>query len=106
MKKNLFIIFSLLLLLNKSLTQTPLELGQCLIEQLGFKVLSYLWEYLDVLFSFNEEKMNAFIKSHPEILDATFYCMTKPEFVLRDEAELIIKKFFGFSYKVSVVQFD
>lgn len=106
MKNNLFIIFTLLLLTNKSLCLSTLELGQCLVEQLGFNVIFFLKEYFEVAFSFNEEKIKAFMKSHPEVIDAMSYCMTKPELVLRDEAELIIKNIFGINYKVSTVNFD
>ena len=106
MKNNLFIIFTLLLLANKSLSLSTLELGQCLVEQLGFNVIFFIKEYLEVAFSFNEEKIKAFMKSHPEVIDAMSFCMTKPELVLRDEAELIIKNFFGINYKVSTVNFD
>ena len=104
--KNNFIIFILLLFTNKSLSFSTLELGQCLVEQLGFNAIFFVKEYLEVAFSFNEEKIKAFMKSHPEIIEAMSYCMTKPELVLRDEAELILKNLFGINYKVSTVNFD
>ena len=106
MKNNFLLLLTLLLLINKSNNQTPLELGECLFQQLGFKVFSIIGEYLSILFSLDEEKLNIFFQSHPEILYATSYCMTKPELVLKHEAEKIIKNFFDISYKISVVSFD
>jgi len=106
MKVNLFLILTLILFTSKSNSQKSLEVGDCLFEQLGYKMFSTIWELLEIIFSFDEEKIYAYAYSHPEILYATSYCMTKPDMVLRYEAEKIIKNFFGISYKVSEVIFD
>ena len=106
MKNKLFLILTLILCSNKYNSQKSLEVGDCLFEQLGFKNFSLILELLGVIFTFDEEKIYDFAYSHPEILYATSYSMTKPDLVLKYEAEKIIKSFFGISYKISVVRFD
>ena len=106
MKNKFLLILTLLLLSNKSNCQSILELGACLLEQLGFKAYSIIWEFLGVLASLDEEKLNEFYKSHLELLYSFSYCMTNPQIVLRYEAEKIVNNFFGLSYKITVVNFE
>lgn len=106
MKVNLVLILTLFLFTNKSNTQKSLEVGDCLFEQLGYKMFSTIWELLGIIFSLDEEKLYEYAYSHPEILYATSYCMTRPEMVLKYEAEKILKSFFGISYKISTVIFE
>ena len=104
--RTIFIILALFLFTNKSNSQKTMDVGDCLFEQLGFQYISSIFELIGIIFSMDEEKLYAYLYSHPEILYATSYCMTKPEIILKYEAEKIINNFFGVSYKISVVIFD
>lgn len=106
MKNKFLLILTLLLFANKSNCQSFFEISECLFGQLGFKMYSIAWEFLGVLSSLDEEKLNDFYKSHIEVLYAFSYCMTDPGIVLRYEAEKIVKNFFGLSYKITVVNFE
>ena len=112
MKAQLYLILSLLLLVNKSNSQSIVDqvigVGDCVIGRLGFKIFPFISEFMEALFSLDEKKVKAFILSHPEIVEASFDCFKTPipELVLKTEAEKIIKKLFNITYKVTLVTFD
>lgn len=106
MKGKLFLILSLLLLVNESKSQSFLEVGACIIDRLGFNVIFFVWDYLQVLFSLDEEKVKAYQESHPEIVEATLVCFKPPEPLIKTEAEKIINKLFNLTYKITIVTFD
>ena len=105
MKGKLFLILSLLLLANKSNSQTFYEINVCFIDRLGFKVFTFIWEAFQVVISLSEEKAKAFYLSHKYYFDTLYECMLlpRPELELKTEAENIIQNLFNITYKITVV---
>ena len=105
MKGKLFLILSLLLLANKSNSQTFYDINVCFIDRLGFKAFTFIWEAFQVVISLDEEKAKAFYLSHKYYFDTLYECMLlpRPELELKTEAENIIQNLFNITYKITVV---
>ena len=94
MKGKLFLILSLLLLANKSNSQTFYDINVCFIDRLGFKVFTFMWEAFQVVISLSEEKAKAFYLSHKYYFDTLYECMLVTlyeEYVIHENPKITLK---------------